>query len=84
MSLRKRVKSLEFGYNTLCHQKMQNEGVHFTTYTKDGEKYLALYGVGNGGITWSKHFAVKGVVANRGRNSDVIDDNDLFKEEWPI
>ena len=84
MFLRKRVKALEMAYNILCHQRLRSEGIHFSTYTQNSERYLVIYGVGNGGITWSKHFVVKGVATDRGHNSDVIDDKDLFKEEWPL
>lgn len=78
MRIKKRLEGLERAFEILVHQT-QKEQIRYTTYMEKDKKYLVLFGVGNGGISWSKHFIVEEIVDNRSINPQMIDNEALFK-----
>lgn len=78
MRLKKRVEALENGFRLLANKKL-SDNIQFTTYSENGKKYLALFGVANG-VSWSKHFIVEGIADDKGINAEHIRNETLFRE----
>lgn len=83
MRIKKRLEGLERALEILMNQT-EREQIRYTTYIEGDKKYLVLFGVGNGGISWSKHFIVEEIIDNRSINPQTIDNEALFKNSIPL
>lgn len=83
MKLKRKMENLERGFDFVAKQSAR-ERVLFTTYKEGDKKYLVLMGMGNDGVAWSKHFIVEGIADERGNNPDKINNEELFKERFPL
>ena len=83
MRIKKRLEGLERAFEILVHQT-EKEQIRYTTYMEEDKKYLVLFGVGNGGITWSKHFIIEEIADDKSINPQMIDNEALFKNSIPL
>lgn len=76
--MEKKIKGIEKAV-ALLGNRVEQERIGFTTYQENGKKYLAIFGITNTGIGWSKHFVVESIADGKGINENVIDNKVLFQ-----